>query len=132
MKTAPVPTAIASLFFLGIATLIPAGPESESSDEPTTVEGELSITPQENAVQLTFEAPAGQWRFALADELKTPAGELLVDHSSLTGPAGVLTGPGLDGLAVGDLSCVTPDAPEATSTEAADGATGEDEEATEG
>ena len=100
-----------------------------SGDEPTTVEGELSITPQENAVQLTFEAPAGQWRFALADELKTPAGELLVDHSSLTGPAGVLTGPGLDGLAVGDLSCVTPDAPEA---EAADGASGEDEEATEG
>ena len=30
-------------------------------------------------------------------------------HASLTGPAGVLTGPGLDGLAVGDLSCITPD-----------------------
>lgn len=112
-------------------TLTPVG----SGGEPTTVEGELSVTPQENAIQLTFEVPAGQWRFALADELKTPSGELLVDHSSLTGPAGVLTGPGLDGLAVGDLSCVTPDEADVAEAEAeaeddaeADAEAGEDAE----
>ena len=94
-----------------------------SDEEPLSVPGELSITPQDNAVQLTFEAPAGQWRFALEQELMTPAGELYVDHSSLTGPAGVLTGPGLDGLAAGDLSCTTPEgtaaAEDVTSEEAA-------------
>ncbi|MEA2025729.1 MAG: hypothetical protein U9O18_03460, partial [Chloroflexota bacterium] len=60
-----------------------------------------------NAVSLTFEAPAGQWSFALADEteLLTPAGESIIDHASLTGRAGVLTGAGLDGLVSGDPSC---------------------------
>ena len=80
-----------------------------SDDEPIAVDGELTVVPEGNAVQLSFEAPAGQWLFALADELKTPSGELVVDATSLTGPAGVLTGPGLDGLAAGDLSCVAPD-----------------------
>ncbi len=75
--------------------------------EPTTVTGELSVSPAGNAVSLSFEAPAGQWTFALADELelRTPAGESIIDASSLTGRAGVLTGDGLDGLVAGDLSC---------------------------
>jgi len=57
---------------------------------------------------LTFEAPAGLWRFGLADELelKTPAGERIFDHTSLTGTAGILTGPGLDGFVAGDATCI--------------------------
>ncbi len=83
-----------------------------SEDGATTVEGELAVVPEGNAATLTFEAPEGQWTFALADGLVTPAGEALVDHSSLTGPAGVLTGAGLDGYVAGDRSC-TPDDPTA-------------------
>ena len=83
-------------------TLTPVG----SEEAPLTVEGELAVTPEGNAVTLDFEAPEGQWSFGLADEVRTGAGELLVDHSTLTGPAGVLTGPGLDGYVAGDLSCV--------------------------
>jgi hypothetical protein len=104
---------------LGAATEA-AGPvsvlltEVGSEVEPTTVEGELSVVPDGNAVQLSFEVPAGQWTFALADEIRTPAGELVVAAGSLVGPAGVLTGPGLDGLAAGELSCL--------SSEAGDGA----------
>jgi hypothetical protein len=97
--------------------LTPAG----SEDSTVTVEGELTLVPEGNAVSLTFEAPAGQWSFALADELLTAAGEAFVDHSSLTGPAGVLTGPGLDGYVAGDISCVTeePDAVASPSEEPA-------------
>lgn len=75
--------------------------------EPLVVDGELAVTPQGNAISLTFESPAGQWRFTLADEpdLRTAAGERIVDHSTLTGPAGVLTGPGLDGVVAGDPTC---------------------------
>ena len=78
-----------------------------SDEEPQTVEGELAVAPQQNAVSLTFEAPAGQWSFALGDEfeLATPAGESIIDHTSLTGGAGVLTGAGLDGFVTGDPSC---------------------------
>jgi hypothetical protein len=66
------------------------------------------VTPEGNAVTLTFEAPEGQWSFALADELelKTPAGEPIIDHMSLTGPAGVQVGPALDGFVAGDLRCL--------------------------
>lgn len=78
-----------------------------SEETPLTVAGELSVVPEGNAVTLTFEAPEGQWSFALAEPLTTPAGEAIVDHSSLTGPAGVLTRAGLDGYVAGDLSCVT-------------------------
>ena len=83
-------------------TLTPVASEAE----PLTVEGDLTVLSQMNVVSLTFEAPAGQWRFALAgDELLTPTGEAIVDHLALTGTAGVLTGPGLDGFVAGDLSC---------------------------
>ncbi|MEX1334681.1 MAG: hypothetical protein AB1Z66_05255, partial [Candidatus Limnocylindrales bacterium] len=83
-----------------------------SDDEPEMVEGQLAVAPEGNAVQLAFEAPAGQWTFELADALVTPSGERVVDHATLTGPAGVLTGPGLDGLAAGDLSCLGADDPD--------------------
>ncbi len=78
-----------------------------SDEEPQTVEGELAVAQAGNAVSLAFEAPAGQWSFALGDEfeLTTPAGESIIDHTSLTGGAGVLTGAGLDGFVTGDLSC---------------------------
>jgi hypothetical protein len=83
-----------------------------SDAEPVTVEGELESSPEGNAVSLSFEAPAGQWSFALGDELElvTPAGESIVEHSSLTGPAGVRTGPGLDGFVAGDRACLSADA----------------------
>ena len=76
--------------------------------EPLIVDGELSASPDGRTVSLTFEAPAGQWRFGLADELelKTPAGERIIDHTSLTGTAGILTGPGLDGFVAGDATCI--------------------------
>jgi hypothetical protein len=78
-----------------------------SGDEPATVNGELAVSAQQDAVTLTFEAPAGQWSFALAEgsELLTPAGEAIIDHRSLTGAAGVATGPGLDGFVTGDADC---------------------------
>jgi hypothetical protein len=78
-----------------------------SEDPPLMIDADLAVAPQSNAVSLTFEAPAGQWQFALSEgtELVTPAGESIIDHHSLTGSAGVLTGPGLDGFVAGDLSC---------------------------
>ncbi len=81
--------------------------EVGSEAEPTIVEGELTVSDSGDAVTLTFEAPEGQWTFALADELelKTPAGETIVDHMTLTGPAGVRVGPGLDGFVAGNPDC---------------------------
>ena len=99
-------------------TLMPIG----SEEEPLTVDGELAVSPAGNAVSLTFEAPPGQWRFGVADELKlkTPARESIIDHSTLTGSAGVLTGPGLDGFVAGDLSCAqVSEASEASEDESA-------------
>jgi len=98
--------------------------------EPLIVDGELSVSPGDTAVSLTFEAPAGQWQFALADglELKTPSGERIVDHSSLTGTAGVLTGPGLDGFVAGNLSCVAGEALDAEPEEPEQPAEPEDPE----
>lgn len=84
-----------------------------TDDAALTVDGELSVTAEGNAVALTFEAPEGQWSFALEDELTTPSGERIVDHSTLTGPAGVRTGAGLDGFVAGDLSCFVEEADEA-------------------
>ena len=60
-------------------TLAPVGSEAA----PTTVSGELAVVEGGNAVQLTFEAPAGQWTFELAEALVTPAGERIVDHATL-------------------------------------------------
>ena len=84
--------------------LTPVGVEAP---EPLEVEGELAISEAGDVVTLSFEAPAGRWTFALADEEQplTPAGERIVDHVSLTGTAGVRTGPGLDGIVAGDPSC---------------------------
>jgi hypothetical protein len=84
-----------------------------SDAAPLTVDGELAVSPAGNAVSLTFEAPPGQWRFALATgaDPRTPAGESIFDHSTLTGTAGVLTGPGLDGVVAGDVSCAADPAP---------------------
>jgi hypothetical protein len=95
--------------------------EVGSADEPLIVEGELALEPGMSAISLTFEVPPGQWSFALADEseLATPAGESMVDHTSLTGGAGVLVGPGLDGLVAGDLSCAI-EASEPSDTDVAD------------
>ena len=78
-----------------------------SDDEPLVVPGELAEAEEGNAVRLTFEAPAGQWTFRLASDsgLKSPAGERIIDHASLTGPAGVQVGPGLDGFVAGDRAC---------------------------
>jgi hypothetical protein len=78
-----------------------------SDQEPTVVQADLAVSAKQDSVALTFEVPAGQWSFALAEgmELKTPAGEPIIDHASLTGAAGVSTGPGLDGFVAGDLSC---------------------------
>jgi hypothetical protein len=81
--------------------------EVGSEEEPSIVAGELTVWPDGNVVSLEFEVPEGQWTFALADELelKTPAGESIVDHATLTGPAGVQVGPGLDGFVAGNPAC---------------------------
>jgi hypothetical protein len=78
-----------------------------SADEPVKVDGELTVSPAQDTVSLTLEAPPGQWSFGLADdiELVTGAGEAIIDHRSLTGAAGVATGAGLDGFVSGDPSC---------------------------
>ena len=75
--------------------------------EPIEVDGRLSLAPALGTFSLTMDVPAGQWSFAPTegDELVTPAGESLIDHSTLTGRAGVRTGDGLDGLVSGDPDC---------------------------
>lgn len=102
--------------------------------EPMLVEGELTDAEEGNAVRLTFEAPEGQWSFQLADELKpkTPAGERIIDHTSLTGPAGVQVGPGLDGFVAGNPACAPSASAAAVATDsaqtpAAEGEAGEGE-----
>ena len=75
--------------------------------EPIEVDGRVSLAPALGTFSLTMDVPAGQWSFAPTDgeELVTPAGESLIDHSTLTGRAGVRTGEGLDGLVSGDPDC---------------------------
>ena len=91
-----------------------------SEEEPLVVDGELTEADEGNAVRLTFEAPAGQWTFGLADELRprTSAGEPVIDHASLTGPAGVQVGPGLDGFVAGNPACAPSAVAEAEATAA--------------
>jgi hypothetical protein len=111
-----------------------------TDEAPLIIPAELAVAPRMNAVSLTFEAPAGQWRFELADDeaLLTPAGEAIVDHVSLIGTAGLLTGPGLDGYVAGDLSCsdagsVEDDAaPDDGAVPTADGDAGETDPASDG
>lgn len=101
-----------------------------SEGDGSIVEGELAVVPAGNAVTLTFEAPAGRWSFALDElPLKTPAGESIVDHRTLTGPAGVQVGPGLDGHVAGDRSCLAPAGSAVDGAEATDPADESDGEA---
>jgi hypothetical protein len=91
---------------------------------PLEVEAELAQVQGVDAVTLTMEVPAGQWTFEPAEgaQITLPNGEPLIDHGSLTGSAGVLTGPGLDGVVSGDPSCgwddfEFPDEPEESASE---------------
>jgi hypothetical protein len=83
--------------------LTPMGSEAE----PLAIDGLLAMAPMGNALTLSMEVPAGQWHFEPGEgaQLETPSGERLIDHASLTGSAGVLTGPGLDGVVAGDPTC---------------------------
>lgn len=80
--------------------------------EPLEVEAQLALAPGIDALTLTMEVPAGRWSFTPAEDaqIKLPNGQSLIDHRSLTGSAGVLTGPGLDGVVAGDPTCTAPPA----------------------
>ncbi len=111
---------------VGTVPLLVTEVGSSEEAEPLEVDGELAAAPGGNAVTLTFEVPAGQWTFTPAEgaQVVLPDGEALIDHGSLTGSAGVLTGPGLDGVVAGDPTCtstepvVPPDASAAPTAEA--------------
>lgn len=81
--------------------------EETEAAEPLEVEGELAVVPGGTAITLTMEVPAGRWSFSSPEDapLDLPNGQPLFDHASLTGSAGVLTGPGLDGVVAGDPAC---------------------------
>jgi len=87
------------------------------------VEGQLSVSAAGDVVSLTFEVPDGRWAFDLADGLepRTPSGEAIIDISSLTGPAGLTAGPGLDGFVAGDRSCLGSSADTGSGTDPASG-----------
>jgi hypothetical protein len=72
-----------------------------------TVDAALSRAPGLGAFTLTFDAPPGTWQVDVVDgePLVTPAGEALVDTSSLVGSGGVRTGEDLLGLVAGDPTC---------------------------
>jgi hypothetical protein len=78
-----------------------------SDAEPLAVDAQVTAAPSLGAVSLTMEVPPGQWAFATADEsaFRAPNGQRLIDHSSLTGRAGVRTEFGRDGFAAGDPDC---------------------------
>jgi hypothetical protein len=78
-----------------------------SDDPPIEVQGLLEAVPGTEAVRLTMEVPEGQWTFAPAEgaQVALPNGEALIDHRSLTGQSGVVTGFGLDGVVIGDPTC---------------------------
>ena len=75
--------------------------------EPLVVDGRVTLAPALGSFSLEMDVPPGQWTFAPVEgkDLVTPAGEALIDHASLTGRAGVLTGEGLDGFVSGDEGC---------------------------
>ena len=79
----------------------------DADDEPFDVDADLALAPALGSFTLSMEVPAGQWAFEAAEdvELLTPGGESLIDHRSLTGRAGVLSGDGLDGFVAGDPDC---------------------------
>lgn len=75
--------------------------------EPLDIEAPLSLAPVLGAFTLTIDVPPGTWAFepADADAFRTPAGEALIDHRTLSGRAGVRTGAGLVGFVSGDPGC---------------------------
>jgi hypothetical protein len=126
---------------LGTVPLLVTEFGADEEAEALQVEGELAAAGS-NAVTLTLEVPAGRWSFSPAEEaqLELPNGEALIDHTSLTGSAGVLTGPGLDGVVAGDPACTPPEptseasaeaSPSVDSSPAAEGSPAADAEATE-
>lgn len=95
-------------------TLSPVGTDDE---EPITVPADLALSAGGDSATLTMEVPPGRWLFApataegedgAADGLRTPAGEPLIEHISLTGHAGVLADPELVGVIAGDPTCGAP------------------------
>jgi hypothetical protein len=72
-----------------------------------TVDAAVSRAPGLGAFTLTFDVPPGTWQVDVVDgeALVTPAGEALVDTSSLVGSGGLRTGEGLLGLVAGDPAC---------------------------
>ncbi len=100
--------------------------------EPLRVDGQLTAAAGGTAVSLTLEVPPGQWSFAPAEgaQVTLADGQPLIDHLSLTGTGGVLTGPGLDGIVAGDPACTPVDAaPAADAATATAGASNEPAEA---
>jgi hypothetical protein len=79
----------------------------DGDDEPLTVDARLARAPALGAFTLTMEVPAGRWTFEAAGdaELRTPAGEALVEARSLVGQGGLLTGDGQHGFVSGDPAC---------------------------
>jgi hypothetical protein len=78
-----------------------------ADEEPTSVTGELAMGDGGTTATLTLPVPPGRWSFAAEDDegLRTPAGEAIIEHVTLTGYAGVQTGPGIDGVLAGDPAC---------------------------
>jgi hypothetical protein len=79
----------------------------DADAEPLDVEGRIALSPALGSFTLTLDVPPGTWSFAPTEEdaLRTPAGEALIDHRTLTGRAGVRTGEGLVGFVSGDPDC---------------------------
>jgi len=105
LPVADAEAAFAALDDLGRVPLTLKAVPGESDGSP--IDAEISLAPALRTVSLTMEVPPGQWHFEVADDLEilTPAGEALIDHSTLTGRAGLLTGEGLDGFVSGDPLC---------------------------
>jgi hypothetical protein len=87
-------------------TLQPVGGADDSA-EPESVDARLERAMGLGAFTLSMDVPAGSWSVEAADPtaLLTPAGERLVDLTSLLGRAGVRTAGDLSGLVAGDPDC---------------------------
>ena len=91
----------------------------DSEEAPFTVDADLTKAPALDAFSVSVEVPPGAWSFSVPEgiELLSPSGEALIDHTALTGQAGLRTGEGLDGFVSGDPDCVRPDGDEASPSE---------------